>query len=76
MVLSDPRGGIVATAAGICRGRIAREARGSGGFGYDPLFIVPEYHATFGEIGGSVKAVISHRARALRQLVETLRRHR
>lgn len=58
---------------GRCAGRLALAPDGGGGFGYDPLFIVPEYHATFGELGPSVKAIISHRARALRQLVETLR---
>lgn len=76
MVLSDPQGVVVATASGTCRGLIARELHGAGGFGYDPLFVVPEYHATFGQLGPSVKAVISHRARALRQLVDTLRRRR
>jgi len=73
MALSAPDGTILATSSGRCRGVIAREARGAGGFGYDPLFIVPEYHATFGELGPAVKAVISHRARALRDLVRMLR---
>ncbi len=73
MAVAAPSGAVLVTASGGCRGLIATSRRGSGGFGYDPLFIVPEYHATFGELGPSVKAVISHRARALRQLVETLR---
>jgi XTP/dITP diphosphohydrolase len=71
MALADPSGGILATASGRCEGRIAGQLRGRGGFGYDPLFIVPEYHATFGELGPAVKTVISHRARALRQLVRS-----
>ena len=73
MAIAAPSGEILLTASGGCRGVIATVRRGTGGFGYDPLFIVPEYHATFGELGPSVKAVISHRARAVRQLVELLR---
>jgi len=67
--LADPAGQIVALAEGTCHGRIAAEPAGCGGFGYDPLFIVPEYHRTFGELPPAVKAVISHRARALRALI-------
>jgi len=73
--LADPSGAIVATSAGTCGGLIATEPGGTGGFGYDPLFIVPEYHRTFGELPPVVKAVISHRARALRGLVPALVRH-
>jgi XTP/dITP diphosphohydrolase len=67
--LADPRGAIRATAEGRCHGRILFEPRGTGGFGYDPLFEIVEYHRTFGELGAAVKAALSHRARALRQLV-------
>jgi len=67
--LADPAGGIVAVAAGTCGGLIAERPAGAGGFGYDPLFIVPEYHRTFGELAPAVKALISHRARALRALL-------
>ncbi len=49
-------------------GRIAEEQRGSGGFGYDPLFIVPEHEQTFGELPPEVKAGMSHRARAVEAL--------
>ena len=53
-----------------CHGRILTKGRGDGGgFGYDPLFEIPEYHATFGELGPSVKSVLSHRARANRKFV-------
>lgn len=73
--LADPSGRIVAVSQGVCRGRIAPGRSGSGGFGYDPLFIVPEYHRTFGELPPAVKSVISHRARAMRALEpELLRR--
>jgi len=70
--LADPSGRIVAVSQGVCRGLIAGAPQGSGGFGYDPLFIVPEYHRTFGEIPAVVKAVISHRARALRALLPAI----
>ncbi len=67
--LADPTGRVVAVAAGTCGGLIATEPAGTGGFGYDPLFIVPEYHRTFGELPPAVKAVISHRARAMREMI-------
>jgi XTP/dITP diphosphohydrolase len=68
VVLSDPRGQSRAESAGVCRGRIRLEPAGKAGFGYDPLFEVIEYHRTFGELGEAVKAVLSHRARAVEQL--------
>jgi len=70
--LADPEGGIVAVASGTCGGRIADRPVGAGGFGYDPLFVVPEYHRTFGELAAAVKGVISHRGRALRALLPAL----
>lgn len=53
---------------GVCEGSIAREPRGRGGFGYDPLFIPSGYHQTFAELGEAVKNGLSHRARALEKL--------
>jgi XTP/dITP diphosphohydrolase len=73
--LADPAGTVVATSSGSCGGLIAEAPAGSGGFGYDPLFIVPEYHRTFGELSGAVKAVISHRARAMRAMLPAILRH-
>lgn len=70
--LADPAGTIVATSSGTCGGTIATAPRGGGGFGYDPLFIVTEYHRTFGEIPPAVKAVISHRGRALRTIIPAI----
>jgi len=67
--LADPTGTIVATSQGICCGVIAEAAQGTGGFGYDPLFIVPEYHRTFGNLSPVVKSLISHRARAMREMI-------
>ncbi|HZN32756.1 MAG TPA: RdgB/HAM1 family non-canonical purine NTP pyrophosphatase [Pirellulaceae bacterium] len=67
--LSDPDGNLRAESEGICRGRILLSAAGSGGFGYDPLFEIVECHRTFGELSPAVKSVLSHRSRAIRQIV-------
>ncbi len=63
MVIAAPDGRTW-QAEGVCEGLIAPEPRGANGFGYDPIFLVPEYGRTFGELGDAVKAQISHRARA------------
>lgn len=68
LALSDPSGAVRLEATGTCRGRITRELRGVGGFGYDPLFLIREYHRTFGELSALVKNQISHRARAFDHL--------
>jgi XTP/dITP diphosphohydrolase len=72
--LADPKGVVQAVVEGRCHGRIVHEYRGSGGFGYDPLFLIPEFHKTFGELSSRVKHALSHRARALAQLRPVLRR--
>lgn len=71
--LADPTGTIVTVVEGRCRGMIAREPRGTGGFGYDPLFVIPEYHASFGELTSTVKHALSHRGRAVTKLRPILR---
>jgi len=58
---------------GVCEGKILFECRGTGGFGYDPLFYVPEYGRTFAEMPMELKNRISHRARALQRLAEELK---
>lgn len=68
LALADPSGTIRLEAEGTCRGRLTREPRGPGGFGYDPLFLIPEYHRTFGELSPLVKHQLSHRARAFAHL--------
>jgi XTP/dITP diphosphohydrolase len=72
-VLADPTGKVVATVEGRCHGVIVTEQRGTGGFGYDPLFLVSEYGKTFGELPSEVKQTMSHRANAFRQLREVIR---
>jgi XTP/dITP diphosphohydrolase len=73
VVVADPSGEVRAAAEGRCHGVITREGRGSGGFGYDPLFLIPEYHRTFGELSARVKHALSHRGRALARLRPALR---
>ncbi len=73
--LADPTGQVHAIVEGRCNGRIIDEYRGAGGFGYDPLFLIPEYHQTFGELSGRVKHALSHRGRALLQLRPLLRKY-
>ena len=72
MTLSDPQGKIRAECEACCCGRIRLQPAGRAGFGYDPLFEIVEYRRTFGELGESVKAVLSHRAKSLRAMTPQL----
>ncbi len=63
IVIASPAGGL-ATCYGECKGLIAFEARGEGGFGYDPVFYLPELDKTMAELPAEVKNRISHRGRA------------
>ncbi|SRR5690554_210244 len=74
MALASPDG-TVDFAEGICRGEIGFELQGEHGFGYDPLFIVPEFGQTFAELSPEVKNKISHRARAVEGLKGLLKRY-
>jgi len=60
-------------ADGVWRGQIVEEARGEGGFGYDPHFLLPELGKTAAELASSEKNAVSHRGQALRALVEKLK---
>ncbi len=72
--LANSDGEVIATVEGRCHGRIILEPRGNGGFGYDPLFLIPEYHKTFGELSATVKHALSHRGRALAKLRPQIRK--
>lgn len=71
-VVADPQGQIRARAEGRCYGRMQTQYHGDHGFGYDPLFLVREYHRTFGELDAAVKRHISHRAKAFERLIPQL----
>jgi len=71
LALADVRGPLgprVITADGACDGVILESPRGTGGFGYDPLFYAPELGKTFAEAGIGTKSELSHRARAMRAI--------
>jgi len=74
MALADPSGTVRAESEGTCRGRVLFAPQGAGGFGYDPLFEIVEYHRTFGQLSPLVKECLSHRARAARGLIPAIRR--
>jgi len=58
---------------GEAEGRVVDEARGEGGFGYDPHMLIPELDATYAEVGAEAKNARSHRGRAFRALARRLR---
>lgn len=70
--LYDPATGEEYTAEGTVEGWITSEPAGGGGFGYDPLFFLPEFGKTMAELTLTEKQAISHRGRALRLLTEKL----
>lgn len=76
IAVADPTGDVRLNVEATCRGRITTKPRGTNGFGYDPYFLIREYHRTFGELSPLVKQQLSHRARAFNllipQLVKTL----
>lgn len=61
-------------AKGVCEGMIAHEPVGEGGFGYDPVFYVPDYDRTMAQLSRQTKNRISHRARAVQAALPTLTR--
>jgi len=72
VAVSDPEGGVRLSVEANCHGRIVDQPRGENGFGYDPHFLLPEYHRTFGELAAVVKRHLSHRARAFERLIPEL----
>ncbi|CAN5332218.1 XTP/dITP diphosphatase [soil metagenome] len=73
MALANEKGEIKFLGEGICNGEIALKSSGINGFGYDPIFIPENYGRTFAELSGDVKRKISHRARAIRKIIDFLR---
>lgn len=72
MALADGAGNILTTSTGICEGIIAEAPRGTGGFGYDSMFVPAGYEKTFGELPDGIKRQISHRAHASRIIIRYL----
>ena len=66
--------GATLQAEGTCEGHITLAPQGAGGFGYDPVFEIVEYHRTFAELGSAAKNVLSHRARAMDAMKSLLER--
>ena len=65
---------LIGVVNGSCSGVITTKRFGKNGFGYDPLFLIPRYAKTFGELAPSVKSKISHRARALKKFRKLIKR--
>ncbi len=72
VAIARPDGTIALESEGLCRGEILHAPRGEGGFGYDPIFYVPEKQLTFAEMSRELKRSISHRGKALEALVPQL----
>jgi XTP/dITP diphosphohydrolase len=73
IVIAEPEGGTQAV-EGVFEGRIAHEGRGTNGFGYDPIFLVPELGMTSAELAPEQKDRMSHRGQAARKAREILRK--
>jgi len=56
-----------------CKGSIIFGPKGEYGFGYDPIFLVPEYNKTFAELGDKIKNQISHRGKAMRRMIDIIK---
>lgn len=69
VAVSDPSGVLRVSVEASCSGLIVDQPRGTNGFGYDPHFLIPEFHRTFGELSPLVKRCLSHRARAFSRAI-------
>ncbi|HTZ11093.1 MAG TPA: RdgB/HAM1 family non-canonical purine NTP pyrophosphatase [Candidatus Margulisiibacteriota bacterium] len=74
VALADKEG-LIAVVEGKCSGVIGFELKGKHGFGYDPLFVIPEYNKTFAQLGERIKHKMSHRFRALEKIEKVLTRY-
>jgi XTP/dITP diphosphohydrolase len=72
LAVADPSGTIRLEVEGVCPGVILRDARGTGGFGYDPVFFVPEAGLTYAEMDKGLKGRIGHRGQAFALLAPKL----
>jgi XTP/dITP diphosphohydrolase len=72
IAIARPDGSIALQTEGICPGEILHAPQGTGGFGYDPIFYVPQQQQTFAQMPPEVKRRVSHRGRAFAALVPML----
>ncbi len=73
IVLVAPDGTLLGEAEGVCEGLIAQAPAGNGGFGYDPVFYLPDRQQTMAQVSSKTKHQISHRGRAIRKIEPLLR---
>lgn len=66
---------LIYVGSGSCNGLIGFKSQGNFGFGYDPLFIIPRYHKTFGQLGSKIKDSMSHRSKAIKKLSPIIARY-
>jgi len=76
VAIARPDGAIALQSEGVCRGEILESPRGNGGFGYDPIFYVPERQLTFAEMTPDLKRSISHRGKAIEALLPQMEKVR
>jgi XTP/dITP diphosphohydrolase len=74
VALAD-KDGLIGVVEGKCYGRIGFEQRGTFGFGYDPVFVIPKYKKTFAELGPEIKHSMSHRFRSLKKARALLQKY-
>lgn len=74
VAIASPDGANALQSEGVCRGEILSSPRGNGGFGYDPIFYVPEKQLTFAEMTPDLKRSISHRGKAIEALLRQLKK--
>jgi XTP/dITP diphosphohydrolase len=73
VAMANPEGEIVIKTEGICEGEILTQIKGEKGFGYDPIFFVPEFNQTFAQMPPELKRQISHRGKAFANLTPLLK---
>jgi len=74
VAIADAKG-LIGVVEGKCSGRIGFQQKGTAGFGYDPLFVIPKYKKTFAELGSRIKHKMSHRYHALKKARKVLEKY-
>ena len=73
ITVAGPDGVILGESEGVCEGRIAQKPIGDNGFGYDPVFYLPQFNMTMAQLPAGEKHIISHRGQAVQAIVPRLR---